>query len=42
MRHGHHAQPTTPLFFISGGSDHILPPVILKHNHRKNAKHSRR
>ncbi len=29
-----------PLLFISGGSDHILPPVIQRHNYEKNAKHS--
>ncbi len=29
-----------PLLFISGGSDHILPPVTQEHNYRKNAKHS--
>jgi pimeloyl-ACP methyl ester carboxylesterase len=34
--------PTTtgPLLFISGGSDHILPPVVQRHNYEKNAKHS--
>ncbi len=29
-----------PLLFISGGSDHILPPIIQRHNYKKNAKHS--
>jgi pimeloyl-ACP methyl ester carboxylesterase len=29
-----------PLLFISGGSDHILPPVVQDHNYRKCAKHS--
>jgi pimeloyl-ACP methyl ester carboxylesterase len=29
-----------PLLFISGGSDHILPPPVQKHNYEKNAKHS--
>jgi pimeloyl-ACP methyl ester carboxylesterase len=29
-----------PLLFISGGSDHILPPVVQRHNYEKNAKHS--
>jgi pimeloyl-ACP methyl ester carboxylesterase len=29
-----------PLLFISGGSDHILPPVIQRHNYEKNARHS--
>lgn len=28
------------LLFISGGSDHILPPVVQQHNYKKNAKHS--
>ncbi|TQS43369.1 alpha/beta hydrolase [Cryptosporangium phraense] len=29
-----------PLLFISGGSDHILPPVVQDHNYRKCARHS--
>jgi pimeloyl-ACP methyl ester carboxylesterase len=29
-----------PLLFISGGADHILPPVIQDHNYKKCAKHS--
>jgi len=29
-----------PLLFISGGSDHILPPVVQEHNYKKCAKHS--
>jgi pimeloyl-ACP methyl ester carboxylesterase len=29
-----------PLLFISGGSDHILPPVVQDHNYKKSAKHS--
>jgi pimeloyl-ACP methyl ester carboxylesterase len=29
-----------PLLFISGGSDHILPTVLQRHNYEKNAKHS--
>ena len=29
-----------PLLFISGGSDHILPPVVQDHNYKKCAKHS--
>jgi pimeloyl-ACP methyl ester carboxylesterase len=29
-----------PLLFISGGSDHILPPPVQGHNYDKNAKHS--
>lgn len=29
-----------PLLFISGGSDHILPPVVQEHSYRKSAKHS--
>jgi pimeloyl-ACP methyl ester carboxylesterase len=29
-----------PLLFISGGSDHILPPVVQEHNYARNAKHS--
>jgi pimeloyl-ACP methyl ester carboxylesterase len=29
-----------PLLFISGGSDHILPPVVQRHNYEKNVKHS--
>jgi pimeloyl-ACP methyl ester carboxylesterase len=29
-----------PLLWISGGSDHILPPVTQEHNYRRNAKHS--
>lgn len=29
-----------PLLFISGGSDHILPPVVQRENYEKNAKHS--
>jgi pimeloyl-ACP methyl ester carboxylesterase len=29
-----------PLLFISGGSDHILPPPVQKHNYERNAKHS--
>ena len=28
------------MLFISGGSDHILPPVVQQHNYKKNAKHS--
>ncbi|MFJ4849550.1 MULTISPECIES: alpha/beta hydrolase [unclassified Streptomyces] len=29
-----------PLLFVSGGSDHILPPVVQRQNYEKNAKHS--
>lgn len=29
-----------PLLFISGGSDHILPPAIQRENYEKNMKHS--
>jgi pimeloyl-ACP methyl ester carboxylesterase len=29
-----------PLLFISGGSDHILPPVVQRENYDKNVKHS--
>jgi pimeloyl-ACP methyl ester carboxylesterase len=29
-----------PLLFISGGSDHILPPSVQRENYSKNAKHS--
>jgi pimeloyl-ACP methyl ester carboxylesterase len=29
-----------PLLFISGGSDHILPPVVQDENYRRAAKHS--
>jgi pimeloyl-ACP methyl ester carboxylesterase len=29
-----------PLLFISGGSDHILPPVVQRQNYEKCAKHS--
>jgi pimeloyl-ACP methyl ester carboxylesterase len=29
-----------PLLFISGGSDHILPPVVQRENYDKNIKHS--
>ena len=29
-----------PLLFISGGSDHILPPAVQRENYEKNAKHS--
>ena len=29
-----------PLLFISGGSDHILPPVVQRHNYEKNDRHS--
>jgi pimeloyl-ACP methyl ester carboxylesterase len=29
-----------PLLFISGGSDHILPPKVQRENYTKNAKHS--
>ena len=29
-----------PLLFISGGSDHILPPSVQRENYDKNAKHS--
>ncbi len=34
------ADDRAPLLFISGGSDHILPPVVQQHNYEKNAKHS--
>lgn len=30
----------SPLLFISGGSDHILPPAVQRENYEKNAKHS--
>jgi pimeloyl-ACP methyl ester carboxylesterase len=30
----------SPLLFISGGSDHILPPAVQRENYSKNAKHS--
>jgi pimeloyl-ACP methyl ester carboxylesterase len=29
-----------PLLFISGGSDHILPPAVQRENYEKNARHS--
>jgi pimeloyl-ACP methyl ester carboxylesterase len=29
-----------PLLFISGGSDHILPPAVQESNYKKNVKHS--
>lgn len=29
-----------PLLFVSGGSDHILPPAVQRRNYEKNAKHS--
>jgi len=29
-----------PLLFISGGSDHILPPAVQRENYEKNVKHS--
>lgn len=29
-----------PLLFISGGSDHILPPAVQQENYDKNARHS--
>ncbi len=29
-----------PLLFVSGGSDHILPPAIQREGYEKNAKHS--
>lgn len=29
-----------PLLFISGGSDHILPPAVQRENYDKNVKHS--
>jgi pimeloyl-ACP methyl ester carboxylesterase len=29
-----------PLLFVSGGSDHILPPVVQRENYDKNVKHS--
>jgi pimeloyl-ACP methyl ester carboxylesterase len=29
-----------PLLFISGGSDHILPPMVQQENYDKNARHS--
>jgi pimeloyl-ACP methyl ester carboxylesterase len=29
-----------PLLFISGGSDHILPPVVQRENYERNVKHS--
>ncbi|MFE2064995.1 alpha/beta hydrolase [Streptomyces sp. NPDC059467] len=29
-----------PLLFVSGGSDHILPPVVQRQNYEKNVKHS--
>jgi hypothetical protein len=29
-----------PLLFISGGSDHILPPIVQRENYEKNIKHS--
>jgi hypothetical protein len=30
----------TPLLFVSGGSDHILPTPVQRENYEKNAKHS--
>jgi pimeloyl-ACP methyl ester carboxylesterase len=44
----HHAATTfdfadddrAPLLFISGGSDHILPPAVQRENYDKNVKHS--
>ena len=29
-----------PLLFISGGSDHLLPPAVQRENYEKNVKHS--
>jgi pimeloyl-ACP methyl ester carboxylesterase len=29
-----------PLLFVSGGSDHILPPAVQRQNYEKNAKYS--
>jgi pimeloyl-ACP methyl ester carboxylesterase len=29
-----------PLLFVSGGSDHILPPAVQARNYEKNVKHS--
>ncbi|MFJ9350961.1 alpha/beta hydrolase [Streptomyces sp. NPDC101237] len=29
-----------PLLFVSGGSDHILPPAVQRQNYEKNVKHS--
>jgi pimeloyl-ACP methyl ester carboxylesterase len=29
-----------PLLFISGGSDHILPPAVQRENHERNVEHS--
>lgn len=29
-----------PLLFVSGGSDHILPPVVQEENYKRAAKHS--
>ena len=29
-----------PLLFISGGSDHILPPAVQRENYERNVKHS--
>jgi fermentation-respiration switch protein FrsA (DUF1100 family) len=29
-----------PLLFVSGGSDHILPPSVQRENYDKNVKHS--
>ncbi|MEV7323063.1 alpha/beta fold hydrolase [Streptomyces sp. NPDC093970] len=29
-----------PLLFVSGGSDHILPPAVQRQNYERNAKHS--
>jgi alpha-beta hydrolase superfamily lysophospholipase len=29
-----------PLLFISGGSDHIVPPVVQRENYEKNVGHS--
>jgi pimeloyl-ACP methyl ester carboxylesterase len=44
----HHAATTfdfanddrAPLLFVSGGSDHILPPAVQRENYERNVKHS--
>jgi pimeloyl-ACP methyl ester carboxylesterase len=49
LEHFAHDAPTTydfandgraPLLFISGGSDHILPPAVQRENYDKNVRHS--
>lgn len=34
------SEDRAPLLFISGGSDHILPPAVQRENYERNEKHS--